>query len=401
MKLYVFNPDADMALGNNEENYMAPATIRHMAEDLALLPVWYAQPGSGVLAPSAYNADFLKQMQQLFRLDVQLVTEPELPDLADVEVMPWGWNPAIRQRMLKGGIPERRLPDAKYMKVYRKMASRCTSLVLFLFFEKSGFDYTHGKLPILYDGSEGSELLSKMDPETFDKGFVMKSLWSGSGRGLRWCRQEVTESTYRWCLRLLKEDGAFIVEPIYDKVEDFAMEFYSDGKGKVRFVGYSRFTTDDKGAYLSNLLTSDSQVEEWIQQYVPLKAFTKLRNGLQKLLKLLVGRIYTGYLGVDMMVFRREKGHPYAINPCVEMNLRMNMGIVAHTINEHFVASGSGGLFSIDSFPTNEALQEQHEQDVRNYPLVVKDGRVVSGYLPLVPITPKSRYRAFIRVSAE
>ena len=47
MKLYVFNPDADMALGNNEENYMAPATIRRMAEDLALLPIWYAQPGSG------------------------------------------------------------------------------------------------------------------------------------------------------------------------------------------------------------------------------------------------------------------------------------------------------------------------------------------------------------------
>ena len=46
MKLYVFNPDADMALGNNEENYMAPATIRRMAEDLALLPIWYAQPGS-------------------------------------------------------------------------------------------------------------------------------------------------------------------------------------------------------------------------------------------------------------------------------------------------------------------------------------------------------------------
>ena len=43
MKLYVFNPDADMALGNNEENYMAPATIRRMAEDLALLPIWYAR----------------------------------------------------------------------------------------------------------------------------------------------------------------------------------------------------------------------------------------------------------------------------------------------------------------------------------------------------------------------
>ncbi len=104
MKLYVFNPDADMALGNNEENYMAPATIRRMAEDLALLPIWYAQPGSGVLAPSAYNAEYLKRMQQLFRLDVQLVTEPELADYADVLVIPWGWNPAIRKRLLKGGF---------------------------------------------------------------------------------------------------------------------------------------------------------------------------------------------------------------------------------------------------------------------------------------------------------
>ena len=51
---------------------MAPATLRRMAEDLALLPIWYAQPGSGVLASSAYNADYLKQMQQLFRLCHQM-----------------------------------------------------------------------------------------------------------------------------------------------------------------------------------------------------------------------------------------------------------------------------------------------------------------------------------------
>ena len=118
MKLYVFNPDADMALGNNEENYMAPATIRRMAEDLALLPIWYAQPGSGVLASSAYNADYLKQMQQLFRLDVHLVTEPELPDYADVRVMPWGWNPAIRKRMLKGGVLEKNLPTPDALDKY-------------------------------------------------------------------------------------------------------------------------------------------------------------------------------------------------------------------------------------------------------------------------------------------
>ena len=131
MKLYVFNPDADMALGNNEENYMAPATIRRMAEDLALLPIWYARPGSGVLAPSAYNADYLKQMQQLFRLDVQLVTEPELPDYADMQVMPWGWNPAIRKRMLKGGVVESLLPSAADLSRYRRLASRANVRLLY------------------------------------------------------------------------------------------------------------------------------------------------------------------------------------------------------------------------------------------------------------------------------
>ena len=83
MKLYLFNPDSDLALANNETNYIAPVSARRMAQDLALLPVWYADPYNAVLAPSAYNADFLKQMRELFPLQVQLATEPELPDYAD------------------------------------------------------------------------------------------------------------------------------------------------------------------------------------------------------------------------------------------------------------------------------------------------------------------------------
>lgn len=102
MELYLFNPDSDLALANNEANYIAPASARRMAQDMALLPIWYAAPGSAVLAPSAYNADFLKRMRELFGLQVQLVTEPELPDYAEARIVPWGWNPAIRRFFLKG-----------------------------------------------------------------------------------------------------------------------------------------------------------------------------------------------------------------------------------------------------------------------------------------------------------
>lgn len=190
------------------------------------------------------------------------------------------------------------------------------------------------------------------------------------------------------------------MEPIFNKVEDFAMEFYSDGRGKLLFVGYSRFVTDDKGAYRGNILTSDEQVEEWIQQYVPFEAFVRIRNMMQKALETSYATSYMGFLGVDMMVCRQKEGHPYAINPHVEINLRMNMGIVSHVLSDHFIVLGGEGRFSIDCFPTHEALMERHEQDMQSYPLVVKDGRVVSGYLPLVPVTPKSRYRAFVCVTA-
>ena len=102
MELYLFNPDSDLALANNEADCIAPASARRMAQDMALLPIWYAAPGSAVLAPSAYNADFLKRMRELFGLQVQLVTEPELPDYAEARIVPWGWNPAIRRFFLKG-----------------------------------------------------------------------------------------------------------------------------------------------------------------------------------------------------------------------------------------------------------------------------------------------------------
>ena len=98
------------------------------------------------------------------------------------------------------------------------------------------------------------------------------------------------------------------------------------------------------------------------------------------------------------MVCRLDGETPYAIHPHVELNLRMTMGMVAHQLYDNFVASGSRGVFNVDSYPSAEALQAQHEQDMKGYPLVVEDGKIVSGYLSLVPVTPQSKYRAYVRV---
>ena len=104
--LYIFNPEHDLALASGETNYMAPASARQMASELALLPMWYAEEGSVVLAPSAYNLDYVKKIQELLGLSVDLMTEPELASERNLDIRPWGWDIAIRKRLLDLGVEE-------------------------------------------------------------------------------------------------------------------------------------------------------------------------------------------------------------------------------------------------------------------------------------------------------
>ena len=98
------------------------------------------------------------------------------------------------------------------------------------------------------------------------------------------------------------------------------------------------------------------------------------------------------------MVCRSDKENGYRVHPCVEINMRMNMGVVARLFYDRFVAPGSKGCFAVEYVPDNETLRARHEQDMHDYPLMVEQGRLASGYLPLVPVTGKSCYRAYVRI---
>ena len=119
-----------MALASGETNYMAPASARQMASDLALLPMWYAEAGSAVLAPAAYNADFLKTKSELLGMDVALLTEPEVADGKDRKFSPWGWDPALRKRMMTLGADQTELPSAEKMNILREHSHRLQAVKL-------------------------------------------------------------------------------------------------------------------------------------------------------------------------------------------------------------------------------------------------------------------------------
>jgi len=393
--LYLFNPEHDLALASGETNYMAPASARRMASELALLPMWYAEEGSAVLAPSAYNLDYVKKIQELLGLSVDLITEPELAIEPDLDIRPWGWDVALRKRLSVLGVDEVLLPSMGQLNDLREYSHRSKAVALLPELQLN--EYFCGESYYLRTPEEWKRFVEGR------KECLLKAPLSGSGKGLNWCKGIFTPFISGWCTRVAASQGGVIAEPIYNKVEDFAMEFYSDGAGELTFVGYSLFHTGKSGMYEGNCLLSNEAIRKKLAQYIPLEALMDLENCLKYRLSALVGTVYKGYLGVDMMICRfPENEKPvFRIHPCVEINLRMNMGVIARFLHDRYVRPGSTGRFVIDYHPSEgEALQE-HERMSATYPLESREGRVYSGYLPLVPVHKRSCYRAWIWVTPD
>ena len=393
--LYIFNPEHDLALASGETNYMAPASARRMASELALLPMWYAEEGSAVLAPSAYNLGYVKKIQELLGLSVDLMTEPELAIEPNLDIRPWGWDVALRKRLSGLGMDEALLPSMEQLDGLREYSHRSKAVSLLPELQLN--EYFCGESYYLKTQEEWKTFVEEREC------CLLKAPLSGSGKGLNWCKGIFTPFISGWCTRVAASQGGIIAEPIYNKVEDFAMEFYSDGTGEVTFMGYSLFHTGKSGMYEGNYLLSNEAIRGKLSQYVPLGALTDLESRLKCELSKSVSSVYKGYLGVDMMIcrFPENEKTAFRIHPCVEINLRMNMGVMTRFLYDCYVHPDSAGCSGIDYHPSEGEVLKEHERMSATYPLEIREGRVYSGYLPLVHVHRRSCYRAWIWVTPD
>ena len=115
------------------------------------------------------------------------------------------------------------------------------------------------------------------------------------------------------------------VEPYYNKVKDFGMEFEMVD-GVVKYCGLSLFQTI-KGAYAGNILASEEEKEEILASYVSLDQLAQIRQHIIETLQPVLKSIYSGPFGVDMMI--ASKDGQLELVSCIELNLRRTMGHVA------------------------------------------------------------------------
>lgn len=369
-KLYLFNPENDMALASGSPYYMAPSSAKKMAADLATLPAWYAGEGSEVLVADVRQAEWLRKGCAL-PLPVEGRTEPPV---AGMQVMPWGWSPALRHRLGE------EFADEVDVESVRRLSSRRTAVDLLPRLRMEG---TVGESFWLTSVEEVCLFASKHEK------VLLKAPWSGSGKGIQPLCGQPDGNLTGWARRIIASQGGVVGEPYYNKVKDFAMEFVASDDG-VRFVGYSLFEADERGIYKENVLASDETIGEVLSDYVLGEWLHRLQGLLEYELHSYLGNGYRGYLGVDMMIVRVGDG--YAVHPCVEVNLRMNMGVVSRVFFDRWVCPEARGRYVVEYFPVRgEALRFQEEMETK-YPLCLSEGRIKEGFLPLTPVFEDTCY---------
>ena len=391
MKLYIFNPDTDLALANNRENYMPPARVRQMTQELELLPLWYADADSSIFTPSLRNSsEFLAEAKRLFGVEAKCIKEPsQLPADENIEITPWGWNVALRKQLLNRGVAESLLPTPQQLAEYRALSGRDKDTEILLSMHPSG-----GFTAKVIDNIAECREYANKNPRC-----IFKAPWSGSGKGLLWCWGKYDDKSDGWCQRVIKEQGFVVATPIYEKLQDFAIEYYSDGKGNITFVGYSLFSTNTKGAYQGNILQSEAMHRETLSQHISLQQLDATDSLLREKLAATYGNSYKGYIGVDMIICRTDDGSN-ALHPCVEVNMRMNMGVLSTILAKRFLAEGSRAIFSIEYYPTAEELQSFISQMNSNNPPRIVNGKIVSGFVLLVPTDKSNNYIAYIKAES-
>lgn len=316
MILHLFTPYHDEALAAGTPHYYPGKAARALCARWWALPALWAQPGDVVLCPDDAVSD-----GSAFRKEgVEWVKARDLASLPLTGVQPWGWDALVVHQLQKAGVNSSLLPDTDRLHELRELESRQTTVRL-LPALRQAVPETVGEAKWCTHEEEVWQALSAW------KQVMVKSPWSGSGRGVfPMADGLVTESQRGRVHRILCQQGALEVEPRYRRLADFAMEYRVSREG-VQPLGLSVFQTAEHGGYIANLVGEESLLLQMLPEAVRL-LLPQVTSALVPMLKELVGTTYEGPLGIDMMAVENPQGG-ISLHPCVEMNLRPTMGYVA------------------------------------------------------------------------
>lgn len=378
--LRLFNPEHDLALASNSDHFDAPQSAKIFACEFAYLPMWLSR-GEDAIWVKKTNTKWFNEMQEMFP---QLRGISVIQEFQDCEkIIPWGWDKAICRTLVKQGFQN--VLNLEQLDFIRNISHRKLSIEATKYIQKLTDLSVKLALPAKLLKEDEVDFFVRENPYA-----IFKAPWSGSGKGIIRSLGCLSENLLNRVKNIAKKQGSVLAEPLYTVVQNFALEFLCKN-GKTSFSGYSYFFTDEHGAYKGNLLATDEYIENQLNVWIPQKDLQIIKDFYIHFFDEKIAHTYSGYLGVDMFVYQQDD--EYCIHPCVEINVRMTMGLFARLFYDSFVEKGMVGTYFVDYFADSKQLIENHKQKLKER-LAVCSGKIQGGYVSLTPIVTDTHYRA-------
>lgn len=336
VNVYLFNPEHDLALAHGAHNYTAPPFARQLRHDLRLLPAWVAPPGSYIAVPDDAPIEDDRRWLRDHHLDVTPVPISRIADLGDCRIHPWGWDATVRHQLLSCGVSSACLPTDEQLDWIRRLSHRRLTIMM-----HEALGNAFSPPPV--------ELKTRQEVAAFmhaHPGCFLKMPWSGSGKGIyRVIDPEGDNHVPQWVAGALKRQGSLLCEVGLDRMQDFAIECECR-EGKTLLTGFSVFDSDFHSQFGRGRVAPMGELHQFLVKQYP--ALDKVIDDVLAALDRFIAPHYCGPLGVDMMYYRAGDGQ-IALNPCVEINLRMTMGMVTAAMGERHGLSGHFMIANSDS----------------------------------------------------
>ena len=401
--IYIFNPTCEYSIANGNENWVPNRILRKMEADLSLLPTYFTTKNDFVLVNQMPTSAYLDELQQLFPnvpnfvLKNKAVQNQQLFFTPIDSLRPWGWSPTIHKFLspfkLLCSDDFKNSPVYHWTENHKIISSRKFSAQILekLLAEKCDFFLPLDFLP----------KTCTTQPD-FKKAFqhwgktMIKAPWSSSGRGLqKITKQPIHPKVWEKLLGIVNEQGYAMAEPYLNKVLDFAQQFEVYG-GKAKFLGTTYFSTDQKGQYMGNYLNGLPENTDDLLLNFACMATNKIVDPLKRAIEESdIAKHYEGPLGVDMLIYK-DDNNVIKINPCLEINVRNTMGLLALHL-EKLIAPNQKGMFHI-FFQPGKTFFDFAVEMTKKHPTTIQSNKIEKGFFPITEPGKNSLFGAYILV---
>ncbi len=333
MKAWLFCPENDMALADGGARYTPPAGALAVGRAGRLLPMLWASDDGVVIVPrrewqGEATLEAADRMRSLYGAHGRVVCEA---DLSGYELSPWGWSSYVRTLLREAGATDGDMYDDEAVGRIRALSHRRISVKVNSLLQERGV--TVPPLPVEVRSLDEITAIARDYEGIGYCGVVIKLPWSCSSRGVVMADSKRIAALGGQIEGMIRRQGSVLVEPWVNGTADFAMLFESYGGGRVMYRALSAFVTDSAGRYGGNVVGRQSSLRSIVGE-LPQKLIPALEEALGNV----IGRDYKGWLGVDMMRYTYDGIS--CIAPCVEVNLRMTMGVAAYLTAGRMLADG-------------------------------------------------------------